>query len=346
MQLGELLKSREDDLHSGFINGGTNSDKTDGGIDIKNVVLRFSSPEVAQEVAEDFYKVRLDPEDQYHFVDVQDLNWSAGNYPIRFQGKVGGLDEKLTIPVINEKAPVPDYLISDVDDVIASFTHDEYFFLVKFTGRSADEEFITGYMEKAYPKLIEGIDNAQTQKTKSGYGKVDRIRNADKGGLLRLSPSFQESDKKTQTVPMPAVMNKRQAVSTFSDPRATLEEFEEAGVTKIARNGTMIIETSSENAAAKLYEFLRDGYAEDGTLEEYKDPQGLPNTTCFEGINSKGSPNEECIQQYGRYVVSATGIGSADEDPDRKQLRLGMTQRMAAQYLIFKDAEGKDLTAE
>lgn len=124
------------------------------------------------------------------------------------------------------------------------------------------------------------------------------------------------------------------AVARYDIPETAKEVAEKSKI----KHGVSTINKvwkAPEEVGAKLFQSVLIGDAEGWNYEEYEEPQGVPNTRCFER-GGEEAQRYICVLYYGNFAVMST-LGNKDKPADDAKKRL--SQRMAAQYLIFKDAE-------
>ena len=71
--------------------------------------------------------------------------------------------------------------------------------------------------------------------------------------------------------------------------------------------------------------------------QQYEEPQGVPGSTCLKRTHLNGA-DYFCNIIVGRYVAQV-GVAADNDEKNQQDARKKLSQKTAAQYLIFQDAD-------
>lgn len=331
----ERVESKALNDHAQQFQSGVNhrSRSTEDNRQFDVVVYRFDSPETAGEV-QAAYADEIRTEDDYYgpFTD----------RPV----------EALQDTVALENHPEPIEPGSSIHAELQSktlSTHNE--FLIETTLSAPEEisdediDFVSEYLRAQAPLL----DAVPTHRTEAGFGRLDNWAELDPDDVVRYALHPVRGSDESQYYP--ANMNARTfAMEIGLNYVKTKDAFRAFDVESVGSWLTNVVRTKDEAGAEKLRDFLD----EENSVNEptsYEEPQAVPGTTCSEYIDASAKKTYSCVMVHGRYVAHSsideypesngeTAVNRDDAAADGKvDAKTRLSQRMAAQYELFEDAE-------
>ena len=124
----------------------------------------------------------------------------------------------------------------------------------------------------------------------------------------------------------------RIAIAEYRDVAWATELFERAGIDLVAMNKVNLLRTQNERAALQFVEDFET--LNDLDFSRYEEPQGVPGTTCWSRDQENGT-TYNCALVYGRYVAVAHSDDLINDDNDGSA-RYDLSQKIAAQYLLLQ----------
>lgn len=287
---------------------------------------RFDSPETAQEVQAALA------------ADARTGDESSRPYTDR---PIEALEGTIALEAPSEP-PENEYATGEDADLTTFSTHNEFLVTASLSApeeiTDGDTAFVSDYLRAQAPLL----DAVPTHRTEAGFGRLENWVDVDPDDVVRhaVRPLAEDSEYN-----YPARLNSRGFAGLYGlDYAKTSDAFRSAGVEGVGAWDTAVVRTRDEAAAEDFRDFLKE---EDSANEPtpYEEPQGLPNTTCATTLDEL-SKTYSCTMVYGRYVAQSSitdkDLGSetaVNRDGTEEESKTKLSQRMAAQYELFKDAE-------
>lgn len=294
------LHDHKEDFIGGFHLRGKEGDRI-----TLHAVLKFSSPEVAEAIVQDWQRSML-----------EECTLIAGTFEMG--------SAPLAIPGHPEVAAA-----QIGPDVRAVAAHGEFVVYASTHMRPAMGAY--GYeaipdSELAWePGYLSAYFDKQVPEVAAMQPRLD----PDPKGILRYSvPPLKITD---YTIPF-GVSNKQYA-SFFTHPERALELLNQAGVDAVALNEVQVLRARDETAARRLQEGLSN-LVEGEDWRGYPEPQGLPDTVC-QTKDEEREKTYECTTRFGRYVATA-GVSDIYTEVEDDGAQMELSRKMAAQYRLFQ----------
>ena len=341
----DALDKNELPVRSGYwVSAGDNSDDS-----LINAVIRFDSPEKAQQAAKVLHTTAttegaslLHNDSEYFEANPDDATGIEGK--VNTYAAVGTTEEtefKKGYTSVQAFTPYNEFLV--------------YNYGQSAEGNEAETKTnISSLLDKQIPLL----DAIPTHKTDAGYGKLKDFAKIDEFGLTRLAVLPLPDEKDWASSPFAGFATRGFVVSR-TDPKFVMDAANLAGIENFGIMRTAVAQ-ARDSQAANLFKsaLLSSSLSEDA--KEYDEPQSLPDTSCYQ-IDLASGTYVECILTFedkvaigdGMYrkpieapttTSDAVNMGSQTATPEKKdptldEIKKDLSQRMAAQLAIFEDAK-------
>ncbi|MFC3850460.1 hypothetical protein ACFORJ_09840 [Corynebacterium hansenii] len=240
----------------------------------------------------------------------------------------------------------------DKNEAMFTFsTEGEFIFYIYYEGGEGSikdiREFHSEYLSRVPDMVAELADIAKTDES----GKVVEWPEVDPDGLLRYAVSPLGDEKPAL---FPATNNPRGYAGTQSFVTETKQAVELSGIESLGVYNTAVARARSNTGAQAMQSAVITVY-ESKDYEIYEDPQGLPDVTCAEGAPTPGGMHLTCVMVYGDKVAigeevyferssgKSRDVRESESEKNKpktlEEARKRLSQKMAAQYKIFRDAE-------
>lgn len=292
----------------GYYNAGLqpSDDPTVPAFAVNQAVLRFEDPESANQVVHELHQAELRQGDR-----------NSGTYFIE------GLPQAYISSHVNDRNGAIKYSVF--------IPHEEYVIYYWTEAPDGNDTQQTDFISKAFKLQAPLLEEFPSVKTAKGYGKTDQFPSMDAGQILKYAVQPLEDEDPTFSAYGPRGM-----AAGFVNPKLAYDTLVQAGSTYNARGGTDVFRATNDFGAQAIANAFISERVENG-FEEYSEPQSLPQATCVEKLLVDGK-EYGCTIVVGRYV--GTGSVKADvTDEDQEAKKKNLSQKMAAQYLIFQEAD-------
>ncbi len=289
--------------------------ETDTGFSINHAVIRFEDPETAEKVAGAFHQEAI----------TNGYRFSETDPPI----------------------PAPEIFIDGMPQTRVTSTTQEYNNSVAYTAVTPHAEYLiytwasapadqeqwnAEFIKKAYEKQIPLLEQFPSVKTAKGYGKTDEFPPFDPGKIMPYVVKPLEDEQ----APFVGPFGPRGISGMFKAQETVHNSVIETGSIYNAVWGSIVFRADNDRGGQALLNTLVSRELELGRTE-YDEPQGVPDTTCTTETTASGA-TYSCYVINGRYVAEMTIAADANtEDQEKKKKQL--SQKVAAQYLIFQEAD-------
>ena len=194
-----------------------------------------------------------------------------------------------------------------------------------------DTSWQPGFLSTYFTFQLPGIDQTQARKTVDGYGASEDWNRFELPDMEPYLVLVREGQR-------PGGLPPRAVVPHFRHVRQHQEALEKANVdAALVETAYMYRTPDPQKAEALAEDLINIVLFEEGFevgYEEYDEPQAVPGTRCTSLQTTEGRWYY-CVQQYGRYVVTSNEYVATDT-ADNETGKTTLSQRMAAQYLLFE----------
>lgn len=338
-QIQEKVTGLEPSYLTGYSHMASNADST---ARAENSVLRFVSPEAAEEAANLLHEAYLAEGGTDYSTDE--------HYPL----------ENVTIPGNDKIRAVKD----ERGSVQRAFIPKDEYLLFTYTSNARMDtagnpielgpdamDWMVEYAKNFADKQLPLIDLIPSHKTSEGYGKSDEWPAPDPDDILRYTVMKPEDEKAVGGVPM--ALNARQLAGQYVEVPEMLKMYDNAKVEAAATAETTLLRAANAANAGLIEATYKAIDANSGTLtalEPYDEPQNVPGTSCYSSAED-GRTHYFCYLRYENYFAQASVVEfdplkseittSAAPDAEEKDPKTKLSQIMAAQYLILEQAPKK-----
>ena len=308
----------------------------------ENTLLRFVSPEAAEEAAKILHEAFL---------------------------AAGGTDfiNDSPYPLENVSFPSNEKILASKDErrqILRAFVpKDEYVLYVYTNNLEVDADgnetqrgpeamdWMSEYVKSTADMQLPLIDLIPSHKTPEGYGKSDEWQDVDPDDILRYTVLKPEDKNLVGVVPMS--MNNRLFAAQFSNVPEILKMFDSAKIEAAAASETTLVRASNSANADLIeasFKAIDSNSADPATIQPYDEPQNVPGTTCYSSPQD-GKTYYFCYLRFKNYFAYA-GITEShplddevnttpDSGVEELEPKKTLSQLIAAQYYILEQAPTK-----
>lgn len=290
---------------------------TDPSFSVNHAVLRFKDPQTAENVANELHNNAV----------TEGVKLLETDPPIpQAEVSIEGL------PQARVHATTWDY-----EDTISytSFTPQaEYLIYTWAKVPKAEEQWNANFIKQAFDKQLPLLLQYPSMKTSEGYGVTTDFPQLDPGNILVYTLASPEGEENQRV----ARLGPRGVSGLFKAPESVYNSLVEAGSLYNAQRASIVFRADNDFGAQAIVNTLLSKEHNNGA-KPYDEPQGVPDTTCVSEDTTSGA-NFACYVVNGRYVAELSISAKADEQ-DKEAQKKELSQRVAAQYLIFQKADQK-----
>jgi hypothetical protein cresD4_01395 len=305
-------------LQSGFYNAAEKPRERpfDPTFSATQTLLRYDSPETAQEVAQKLYEDDIAPKPE-------------GAMALPYQpDSVAGM-------------PNSSYVMSYVaaDTGAKSYntltTYNEYVIITYASAPPGQEQWSRDYVKKAYNQQVPLLEQFPGIKTAAGYGKSPTYPPHDPNNIIIYAVWPREEDQPD----WPGTLGPRATAGAYANSKEIYNTMTQQGATHNGKNMSFVFRANNDFGAQAILNSFMSSDLQIGA-KEYPEPQGVPDTKCVVREEITGTTHS-CYVTNGRYLaqVVKTTVSSKPEEKAKQQELV--SQMVAAQYEILKKADQK-----
>ena len=307
----------DDKLQSGFHNSAEKPRQRphDATLNATQTLLRYDSPETAQNVAQKLYEDDTAPKPE-------------GTMGLVYQpDSVTGMPNSYVLSYIAPDTGVKSY------NVIT--TYNEYVIATYASAPQGQEQWSQEYVKKAYDRQIPLLEQFPGIKTPAGYGKAPTYPPHDPNSVVVYTVWPREEDEPD----WPGTLGPRGTAGAYANSKEIYNTMTQQGATHNGVNMSFVFRANNDFGAQAILNSFMSSDLQIGA-KEYPEPQGVPDTKCV--IREEvASTTNSCYVTNGRYLaqVIKTTVSSKPEEKAKQQEMV--SQMVAAQYEILKKADQK-----
>lgn len=290
---------------------------TDTGFSVNHAVLRFKDPQTAENAANALHQEAI----------------TAGQKTLEGEPPIPQSAVEIEgVPQARVYATNWDF-----EDTISytSFTPQaEYLIYTWAKAPKSEEQWNANFVKQAYDKQLPLLLQYPSVKTSEGYGATTEFPQLDPGNILIYAVPHLEGEQNQRI----ARLGPRGVSALFKATESVYNSLVEAGSQYNAQRASIVFRAENEFGAQAILNNMLSKEHSNGA-KPYDEPQGVPDTTCVSEDTTSGA-TFACYVVNGRYVAEMSAFAKADEQ-DQEIKKKELSQRAAAQYLIFQKADQK-----